>query len=484
MYGGWTSHYYSIDLFNELTPISLSPDYLKANTEGVVQSLKNVDPEAVWIMQGWLFVDNPSIWNESTIEGLLSGAQQDEMIILDLSSEALPAWNSTNSFYGKNWVWNTLMDYGGNAGMYGSVSHYCDEVIRAKENSSSLIGVGLTPEGFNNNELVYEMALDAPWQTTAIDPLTWTRVFVTRRYGLGLPGMANGTDFIMEAWTAILPVAYNNTDFSIQSVPKSIIELVPATEGLVNRTGRHGTKLPYANLDLVTSCNNLLAAAFNAPSMINIPEYQYDMVVCTRQVLLNVAEEIYEQVSLTSPWPCLDEFADISQMLTEWQKTTNATGMSELGDQLLDILDDNDRVMAVNHNMLLSTWIGNARKWSDDPATQDFYEYQARNQITAWGPAPNSSATWELDRYATKQWAGLIGGFYHDSWAILVDYLKTTPPSSYNQTLINQQVRAYELDWGNQKWGSVANETWSTSSEDLLSLIAMIRPKWAAWLGQ
>ena len=116
-------------------------------------------------------------------------------------------------------------------------------------------------------------------------------------------------------------------------------------------------------------------------------------------------------------------------------------------------------------------------------ATADALQSQLRSQITSWGPAPNDTTTpWPMDRYATHQYAGVLGGFYHGSWSILVDYLKQTPPSQYNQTLINQQVRSYELDWSQQRWGDRSNETWTTSGEDLLSLIARLRPKWATWL--
>ena len=66
-------------------------------------------------------------WNATTIPALLSGATSDEMvrsdhprypfvlitayqIILDLASEAIPAWNKTSSFGGKRWVWNLLRE--------------------------------------------------------------------------------------------------------------------------------------------------------------------------------------------------------------------------------------------------------------------------------------------------------------------------------------------------------------------------------------
>ena len=36
---------------------------------------------------------------------------------------------------------------------------------------------------------------------------------------------------------------------------------------------------------------------------------------------------------------------------------------------------DIDRALATNYHFSLSNWIADARRWSDDPDTQDFYEY-------------------------------------------------------------------------------------------------------------
>ena len=164
--------------------------------------------------------------------------------------------------------------------------------------------------GWDSNEIVFALVFETPWSTTVVDPIQFARGFATRRYGIGLPGMANGTQFIMDAWQAIVvssritvnaesqAVAYNNTDTSIQGVPKSIVELQPAIEGLVNRTGRQPTKLSYSPPDLVTACNNLLAGGFNAPQMVQMPLYQFDMVMCTKQILFTTSSIIYEQA-----WP-------------------------------------------------------------------------------------------------------------------------------------------------------------------------------------
>ena len=70
------------------------------------------------------------------------------------------------------------------------------------------------------------------------------------------------------------------------------------------------------------------------------------------------------------------------------------------------------------------------------------------------------------------------------SGVALTGAVKYTPPSQYNQTLIDASVRAYELSWSQQQWGSFANQTWTISTDDLLGVIAQFRPKWGYWFEQ
>ena len=65
--------------FNELVPPSTESDYLKNNTQSVIKSLKDNDPDAVWVMQGWLFVDKKS-WDASSRRALLESAGKDDIV--------------------------------------------------------------------------------------------------------------------------------------------------------------------------------------------------------------------------------------------------------------------------------------------------------------------------------------------------------------------------------------------------------------------
>lgn len=87
---------------------------------------------------------------------------------------------------------------------------------------------------------------------------------------------------------------------------------------------------------------------------------------------------------------------------------------TQTGQSMLSLLSDLDAVLAASGqaHFNLASWIAEARAWaspntgipssvtnsSSTAQTASFYEYNARNQITLWGP------TGEISDYASKQW--------------------------------------------------------------------------------
>lgn len=75
-----------------------------------------------------------------------------------------------------------------------------------------------------------------------------------------------------------------------------------------------------------------------------------------------------------------------------------------------------------------------------DLATNDeeeiLYEYNARNQITLWGPLG------EIRDYANKQWSGIVVDYFKPRWAIFLNELETslTTGKRVNMTKINEQI--------------------------------------------
>lgn len=50
-----TNHYYTADTFNENLPPTSDPEYLASMSNVVYEGMAGADPDAVWVMQAWLF---------------------------------------------------------------------------------------------------------------------------------------------------------------------------------------------------------------------------------------------------------------------------------------------------------------------------------------------------------------------------------------------------------------------------------------------
>ncbi len=247
---GNITHIYTLDQYNENTPYSGDLDYLRNVSYNTWRSLKAADPEGIRMMQGWLFFSLSSFWTIDRIEAYLGGVENAEMIVIDLFSETAPQWQKTNSYFGKPWLWCELHNFGGSLGIYGQIMNITINPIEAVANSSSLIGFGLTMEGQEGNEIVYDLLLDQEWSQSPIETATYFHNWVTRRYA----GSGIIPSELYSAWEMLRTTVHNNTNPSIVRAPKSLFE--PTS----NITGMFRSNMSYSP-DVVISAFHLM---FNA----------------------------------------------------------------------------------------------------------------------------------------------------------------------------------------------------------------------------
>jgi alpha-N-acetylglucosaminidase len=84
----------------------------------------------------------------------------------------------------------------------------------------------------------------------------------------------------------------------------------------------------------------------------------------------------------------------------------------------LDLMDDLDALMSAHPIYRLDRWTKFARSWGDTPAEKDYYESDAKRQITTWGGP-------DLTEYASRAWSGLIRGYYRARWEAMFKQLAT-----------------------------------------------------------
>ena len=93
--------YFLADSFNELQ-VPVPPDHdgrmstLANYGHAVYQSIIAGEPDAVWVMQGWLFYNDRKFWDKESTAALLSKVPDDRMIILDLACDFQPMWQTQN----------------------------------------------------------------------------------------------------------------------------------------------------------------------------------------------------------------------------------------------------------------------------------------------------------------------------------------------------------------------------------------------------
>jgi alpha-N-acetylglucosaminidase len=101
------THFYLLDLYNELTPACVTPACLKDTTVSVTKALQSVDKDIVWVMQGW-FLQNAAIWTPEATRAYFDGIHSvnGSTFVLDLAADSLPTWPSTDGFYGNDFGWS------------------------------------------------------------------------------------------------------------------------------------------------------------------------------------------------------------------------------------------------------------------------------------------------------------------------------------------------------------------------------------------
>ena len=101
-------------------------------------------------------------------------------------------------------------------------------------------------------------------------------------------------------------------------------------------------------------------------------------------------------------------------------------------------------MLATRPELLLGRWLRDAQQWATTDAERSLYEWNARTQITLWGPADSM-----LHEYAEKQWSGMMSGFYAPRWRMFVRELDAALAARkpLDSKKLERTFRAWEDRW-------------------------------------
>jgi alpha-N-acetylglucosaminidase len=117
----------------------------------------------------------------------------DKMLVLDIGNDRYPGiWQQTQAFYGKQWVYGYVHNYGGSNPAYGDLGFYKSDIAAALNNAGKghMAGFGMFPEGLHSNSIVYAYAYDLAWGPKR-DLGEWLKDYTTARYGTTSPALVS-----------------------------------------------------------------------------------------------------------------------------------------------------------------------------------------------------------------------------------------------------------------------------------------------------
>jgi alpha-N-acetylglucosaminidase len=398
-----TDHYYAADTFIEMTPPSGDLQYLARLGRAIYEGMHAADERAVWVLQGWAFMDKRAFWSQPRMEAFLSEVPDDRMLILDLHCEAVPMWNQTKAFAGKPWLWCNVQNFGRNTQLTAALEANNEGLMAARSHAGRgrLEGIGMVNEGLCYNPVAYEFLFEQGWRDQAVELAEWGRGYARRRYGQVHPAAE-------KAWDLLIPAVYARFQPERCEHLRRPSESVPAVAE--PRDGR-----------LEQAWQHLLAAA---PDLATLDTYQFDLVNLGRQVLSNRATLLK---------------CDLQAALREGQ----AAAFHALGQELITVLKEMDALVGTNPEFLLGRWLADARRWGNGAAEQDQLELNARRQITIWGH------TDILRDYARKEWAGLLAHFYVERWRryVAAGQAALAAGREFDPVVFERDLLDWEREW-------------------------------------
>ena len=285
--------------------------------------------------------------------------------------------------------------------MHGSISYVNKEIPRAASmEGSTMLGVGITPEGINQNYVVYEYALEKAWHHHENNPKKWLKLYAQARYGF------ESRD-IEQAWMLLLKSVYAYAgDVTIHG-----------KYTICRRPSLKIQPLKWYDEKLVKKAlKSFIAVTLNDTLTFN-EMFRHDLIDLSRQFMQNQGDSLYLQI--------VDAY-----------KKKNIFDLMKLRASFNGLLQDLDFLLGSHQDFMLGRFLESAKAVASNDDERKIFEYNARNQITIWGPSA------QINDYATKQWNGIVGDYYLPRWkfffAVLIKSVQEK--TSFNQKRFQEDV--------------------------------------------
>lgn len=358
---------------------------LKEAGHSIQAEMQKNFPGSTWVLQGWQ--DNPK-------QRMLEGLDKSHILIQELFGEFTNNWEKRNGYESTPFIWCVVNNFGERPGLYGKLQRFADEIDRIRKSpyKDLLKGVGVMPEGLNNNPPVYDLMLELGWRKEHVDVKKWLKDYAQYRYGA-----SNG--HIELAWQGFLETIYQSLPGYQEGASESVFCIRPALDS--KPASRWGTR--ERNYDAAKFREAAMEFAKAAPEFKHSDTYQIDLINVLRQVLANDGEIVFDAMGKA-------------------YKEKNTEQFTRLSGQFLDMIRLTDDLLSNHPYYQLNTYKKQALSLGKTQEEKALDIKNAMMLITYWGE--NIRTEDNLHEYAYKEWGGLIRDYYLVRWKMYIDYLQ------------------------------------------------------------
>lgn len=373
-------------------------------------------PGARWVLQAWQ--GNPR-------EELLEGFGKGNALVLDLFGESDNYWEKRKGYSGHPWVWCVINNFGEKTGMWGKLNYFATEPVRALQSpyAGSLSGIGIMPEGINNNAVVYDLVLEMAWHHDPVNINEWIKNYAAYRYG-------QTDEHIQKGWELLLRSVYSSSDsFNILGPVESVFLAKPSLN--VQAVSTWGVTTIYYDPELLRQAvNEFLSVAGKYWSK---PTFRYDIVDMCRELISAKGKTVYDNI-------------------INHYRSGKKNDLRKEKDRFLGMLLQMDSVCSLHEGFTLHKWLNDARAKAKNPGEDKQFVQNAKVQISYWGPADPASS---LIDYANKQWSGMLRSYYYRRWQPYLDSLIAGVETGAYQNNREPAIDHYTmmLDWAKDTTG-------------------------------
>jgi len=390
-------------------PAATRDAQLAAYGAALHSALSAARPDAVFVMQGWMFSFQSAFWSAGAIGAFLSRMPAARTLVLDLANDTYPGtWERAKAFDGRPWIFGYVQNFGGNNPLTGDLELYRKDLTGLAERGDTgrLSGIGLFPEGLHANPLVYAYLTDQAWAPDDRPVAQWLSSYGRARYGRTSPDLD-------AALTAVARAFYRtrNWDFGWQ-----------------NGFGQYLLcKRPRPELAGMTPPGDLAAGRRAVGAFLDLWPHYGDAALYR-----------HDAVSFLVHLASLAVDRDLVTIMAAYGRGETARA-DALWAATRRQVADLDLLLGEQPNTL-AAWLAAARRYGATPEEAGYYLDNARAQVTVWG-GDNV-----LNDYASKAWQGLYDDVYSRRWALWFDALRREG-AAFDAAAATRQLVAFDDAW-------------------------------------